>query len=340
MSPKEERKTITEGLLVTVFEDDGPTNIYNSSSLDESEAFAMAIKTLTAIGSSTPFSPGEVRSHGPLPTPREPLFAIAYMFSLKADHSMDSRITQFGRMVIFWIITSSRSIIKYNDFIIRSIKRNLRLYQINSDTDLYDKERLKKIDEKLQISDYSSETFYMTGKDKVEAFLNIEMIPETAPIVIVDSNAALIQVLFRGDPPTPLMKTKIRGIINDFKNKQRKGSLLKIEMISDKIMINQLLTKTGLDIQPETGVHHRFRITDGLAFDELDEFFSPLLKNQRNQLSQKIITVFNSKERIDLRSLAHEIGFTYEFLVELIQKAVKSNVIVNAQIEDGFLKIL
>ena len=39
MSPKEERKTITDGLLVTIFEDDGPANIYNSSPLSEDEAF-------------------------------------------------------------------------------------------------------------------------------------------------------------------------------------------------------------------------------------------------------------------------------------------------------------
>ncbi len=337
MNPKEERKTITEGLLVTVFEDDGPANIYNSSPLDESEAFAMAIKTLTAIGSSTPFALGEIRSHGPLPTPREPLFAIAYMFSLKADHSMDSRISQFGRMVIFWIITSSRNIIKYNEFIIRSIKRNLRLYQINSDTDLYDQERLKKIDEKLQISDYSSETFYMTGEDKVEAFLNIEMIPETAPIVIVDSSAALIQVLFR-DQPTPLMKTKIRGIINDFKNQQRKGSLLKLEMVSDKIKVNQILIKAGLDIQPETGIHHRFRITNDIAFDELDEFFSLLIKNQRNLLSKRIVSAYNAKEPLDLHSLARESGFTDEFLVKIVKKAIDSNVLIQTTLENGILK--
>ncbi len=336
MSPKEEGNVITEGLLVTVFEDEGPANIYNSSSLDEGEAFAMAIKTLTAIGSSTPFAPGEIRSHGPLPTPRDPLFAIAYMFSLKADHSMDNRITQFGRLVIFWIITSSRSIIKYNEFIIRSIKRNLRLYQINSDTDLYDTERLKKIDEKLQISDYSSETYYLTG-DKVVAFLNIEMIPETAPIVIVDTSAALIQVLFR-DQPTPLMKTKIRGTINDFKNKQRKGSLLKLEMVSDKIMVNQILTKAGLDIQPETGVHHRFRITNDIAFDELDEYFSLLIKNQRNLLSKRIVMAYNAKEPLDLHSLAKESGFTSEFLVEIIQKAIEANILIQSALEKGILK--
>jgi len=340
MSPKKESKTITEGLLVTIFEDDGPTNIYNSSSLDEGEAFAMAIKTLTAIGSSTPFSDGEIRSHGPLPTPRDPLFAIAYMFSLKADNSKDSRITQFGRMAIFWIITSSRTIIKYNEFIIRSIKRSLRLYQINSDTDLHDQERLKKIDEKLKISDYSLETYYVTAEEKVEAFLNIKMIPETAPIVIVDSNNALIKVLFRSEQLTPLMKTKLRGIITDFKNKQRKGSLLKVEIISDKIMVNQMLTKAGLDIQQDIGSHYRFRVTDKLSLGELEEFFSPFLTNQRNQLSQKIITVFKSKEQIDLHSLAHEIGFTYEFLLDLIQKAILSNVLIGAQIEDSILKIL
>ncbi|MHA1946454.1 MAG: hypothetical protein ACXAC6_00725 [Candidatus Hodarchaeales archaeon] len=337
MSPKEERKTITDGLLVTVFEDEGPANIYNSSPLSEDEAFTMAIKTLTAIGSSTPFQTGEIRSHGPLPTPRDPLFAIAYMFSLKAVNSMDNRISQFGRMVIFWIITSSRSIINYNEFIIRSIKRNLRLHQINTDTDLYDKERLKKIDEKLQISDYSSETYYVTVEDRVESFLNIEMIPDTAPIVIVDSSTGLIQVLFR-DQPTPLMKTKIRGIINDFKNQQRKGSLLKVDIISDKIMVNRLLTKAGLDIQPETGVHHRFRITYDLAFDELDEFISVLIKNQRTLLSKRIVSAYNAKEPLDLHSLANESGFTTEFLVQIVQKAIDSNVIIQATLENGVLK--
>ncbi len=337
MNPKEERKTLTDGLLVTVFEDEGPANIYNSSPLTEDEAFAMAIKTLTAIGSSTPFQPGEIRSHGPLPTPRDPLFAIAYMFSLKAEKSIDNRISQFGRLVIFWIITSSRSIINYNEFIIRSIKRNLRLHQINSDTDLYDKERLKKIDEKLQISDYGSETYYVTEEDRIEHFLNIEMIPDTAPIVLVDSSAALIQVLFR-DQPTPLMKTKIRSIINDFKNKQRKGSLLKIEIVSDKITVNRLLTKAGLDIQPEKGIHHRFRITYDLAFDELDEFFSVLIKNQRNLLSKRIVSAYNAKESLDLHSLAKESGFTSEFLIQIIQKAIESNVIIQATLENGVLK--
>ena len=337
MSPNEESKPITNGLLVTIFEDEGPANIYNSSPLSEDEAFTMAIKTLTAIGSSTPFQSGEIRSHGPLPTPRDPLFAIAYMFSLKANNSRDSRIAQFGRMVIFWIITSSRSIINYNEFIIRSIKRNLRLHQINQDIDMYDKERIKKIDKRLQISDYGLETYFVNSEDRVETFLSIEMIPDTAPIVLVDPNAALIQVLFR-DQPTPLMKTKIRGIINEFKNKQRKGSLLKLEIVSDKITVNQLLSKSGLDVQPETGVHHRFRITHDLAFDEIDDFFSLLVKEKRNLVSKAIILAYNAKKPLDLNSLTRESGFSLDFLIQMVQKAIESNIIIKASLERGILK--
>jgi hypothetical protein len=163
------------------------------------------------------------------------------------------------------------------------------------------------------------------------------MIPDSAPIVIVDSSTALIQVLFR-DQPTPLMKSKIREIINDFKNKQRRGSLLKVEIISDEIMVNRLLTKVGLDIQPETGVHHRFRITYDLAFDELDEFISVLVKNQRTLLSKRIVSAYNAKEPLDLHSLGKESGFTLEFLVQIVQKAIESNIIIQASLEKGILK--
>ena len=162
------------------------------------------------------------------------------------------------------------------------------------------------------------------------------MIPDTAPIVIVDSSTALIQVLFR-DQPTPLMKTKIRGIINDFKNQQRKGSLLKLEIVSDKIMVNRLLSKSGLDVQPEKGIHHRFRITYDLTFDELDEFFSVLIKNQCNLISKTIVTAYNAKEPLDLHSLARESGFTSEFLVQLVQKAIESNIIIQATLKNDIL---
>ncbi|MHA1541828.1 MAG: hypothetical protein ACTSQH_02495, partial [Candidatus Hodarchaeales archaeon] len=182
-----------------------------------------------------------------------------------------------------------------------------------------------------------SETYYVTEENRVESFLNIEMIPDTAPIVIVDSSTALIQVLFRVEP-TPIIKTKIRGLINDFKNQQRKGSLLKIEIVSDKIMVNRLLTKAGLDIQSDAGVHHRFRITYDLAFDELDEFITVLIKNQRTLLSKRIISAYNAKEPLDLHSLVKESGFTLEFLVQIVQKAIESNIIIQASLEKGILK--
>ncbi|MHA1444527.1 MAG: hypothetical protein ACTSR4_07235 [Candidatus Hodarchaeales archaeon] len=136
------------------------------------------------------------------------------------------------------------------------------------------------------------------------------------------------------------MKAKIKSIVNDFKRRHRKGSLLKIEMVSDKIMVNQILAKAGLGIQPEIGVHHRFRITNDLAFDELDEFFSLPIKNQRNLLSKKIITAYNTKDSLDLHSLAKESGFEFEFLVNIIQQAIDSNVLIQTTLENDILKFL
>ena len=64
-------KDLVDGLIITLFEDDGPVNIYNSSPLSENEAFSHSIKTLTAIGYDIPIEPNEIHSYGPLPTPRE-----------------------------------------------------------------------------------------------------------------------------------------------------------------------------------------------------------------------------------------------------------------------------
>ena len=90
MNRKDTSKALTDGLIVTVFEDEGPINIYNSSPLADDEAFTMAIKTLTAIGTSTPFNPGEIRAYGPIPTPKDPYVSEAFMFSLAAKELYNS----------------------------------------------------------------------------------------------------------------------------------------------------------------------------------------------------------------------------------------------------------
>ena len=118
-----------EGLVITVFEDDGPANIYNSSPLAEDEAFNMALKSMTVIGSDVPLQQFEIRSYGPIPTPRADLLSIGYIFNLKATDTVDERIARFGRLVVFWTITRSNTTVKYIGVTKRLIKR---IFQVNS----------------------------------------------------------------------------------------------------------------------------------------------------------------------------------------------------------------
>ncbi|MHA2497582.1 MAG: hypothetical protein ACXAEI_19100 [Candidatus Hodarchaeales archaeon] len=98
---------LTDGLIVTMFMDTGPENVYNSSPLDFDEALGMILKNLTAIGTNEPLEYGQVSSHGPMPTPRKMYVALAFLFHLKAPDSRDPRIAQFGRVTVFWILAKS-----------------------------------------------------------------------------------------------------------------------------------------------------------------------------------------------------------------------------------------
>ena len=336
MSNRGDQKALTHGLLVTVFEDDGPTNIYNSTPLDDDEAFGMAIKTLTAIGTTTPFTDGEIRVYGPIPTPREPLQALALQFSLKAKDSRDNRIAQFGRMIIFWLTTTSMNITKYNEFLKVMIKRTLRIYNVKNDRDLYSENILKNIDEKIQIIDTGVDAYYVDDNDAIEACMSLSTVPDSAPILLINSNNNVIKILFR-DEPSPLKKTKVRSLVNEFKTKLPKSALYKLEIVADKITVNQLLTKSGLEAHSDLGLHHRFRLTDRLEFEELDEYISRFLHQKRIELTKKILAAFNNKESVNIADLSVNTGFDSNFILELINSAVKANVLTNTTIEGNIV---
>lgn len=338
MSRKTDKKELTNGLVVTVFEDEGPANIYNSSPLEEDEAFNMAIKTLTMIGHTSVFEQHEIRSYGPIPTPKEPYNTIAFMFMLKAKDSMDERIAKAGRLIIFWIITTSPALRKFTDLIKLMIQRTLRVYEIKKDKDLYNEDILEKINDQIQIVDTGKDYYYVTEKETVEAFMSLSMITENAPVLIVNSEARQIQVLFREEQISPIKKTKTRSIVAEFKDKMPKGSLFRVEMISDPISVNQILTSSGLEVQPAIGARYRIRLTDKLEFAELEDFFSLPMKQMQTKLTKIIVTAFNEKKSINLKELSVETGFTISTLTDLINRALESKVLVNAEVNNDLLE--
>jgi len=327
---------LTEGLIVTVFEDHGPENIYNSSPLNEDEAFNMAIKTLTVIGSDVPLERGEIRSYGPIPTPREPFQSVGFIFLLKATDTVDNRIEQFGRIIVFWVITRSRSMLKYIGVIKRILRRLQRIYQINTDIDLHKPDVLKKMDEKLRITDSGFMTYYISSRDTVEAFVDLAYVPGLAPVMLVEPTSRKIYMLLRRQP-SPAEKVKYLQIANEYKSKLSKGSLFKAEIVTETFIIDQLLSKAGLSTQESLDNRFRIRLSDKITFEELDEFLDFHLAKKRSQLVSRILTAFEGKTPISMIELSKETGFTQDFIEDFLKKASESNVMKDTRVQNDVL---
>ena len=154
--------------------------------------------------------------------------------------------------------------------------------------------------------------------------------------ILINSNNNVIKILFR-DEPSPLKKTKVRSLVNEFKTKLPKSALYKLEIVADKITVNQLLTKSGLEAHSDLGLHHRFRLTDRLEFEELDEYISRFLHQKRIELTKKVLAAFNNKESVNIAELSVNTGFDNNFILELVNSAVKANVLANTTIEGNMI---
>ena len=325
---------LTEGLIITVFKDDGPFNIHNSSPLSEEEAFNMAIKTLTAIGSDIPLNLGEIRAYGPMPTTKEPYLTIGFIFILKAKTTTDSRIARFGRIVVFWIITRSTALMKYIGVIKRMIRRTLQMYHIKTDTDLEQGDILQKISEKIQIIETGIESYYINENNEVKSFLNLHSIPSNSPILLIDNPNKQIKVLLR-DKFSPSKKVELLQLINEYKRKLPKGAIYKHEIITDSITIQHLLAKSGFELQPEIGFQYRIHHIDQLTFEELDSFFDFHFATKRHQFIAQILQTIEEGQSLNLYELSTQVGISVELIEEFLVSAIRSGLIQKSKIENG-----
>ncbi|MFX0123630.1 MAG: hypothetical protein ACFFAE_08305 [Candidatus Hodarchaeota archaeon] len=328
-------KTLTDGLIITVFKDDGPSNIHNSSPLSEDEAFNLAIKTLTAIGSDIPLNHGEIRSYGPMPTHKEPYLTIGFIFVLKAKDTSDSRIARFGRIVVFWVITRSTALMKYIGVIKRMIRRTLQMYHIRTDNDLERENISQKISEKIQIIETGIESYYISENNEIESFLDLHSIPSNSPIILIDNPNKQIKVLLR-EKSSPSKKIELLQLINEHKRKLPKGAIYKQEIITDSITIQHLLAKSGFELQPEIGFQYRIHLLDQLTFEELDSFFDFHISTKRHQLIAQILQSIEEEQPLNLYELSTQVGFSVELIEEFLVSAIRSGLVQNSKIENGF----
>ncbi len=325
---------LTEGLIVTMFMDTGPENVYNSSPLDFDEALGMILKNLTAIGTNEALEYGQVSSHGPMPTPRKPYVALAFLFHLKAPDSRDPRIAQFGRVTVFWILAKSSTIAKYSNVLQQMIRRLLHFYRITNDSDLLKDDIMKKIDEKLKIVEGGVETYCISEQKTVESFLDPAFVPHEAPLLLIDNAKKQIKILLRKEI-SAIRKTEIRQIVNDFLKKGSKGASYQLEWVSDAIAIQVQLSKLGFEPQAAAAADFEIRLYGQLTFEELDGFLASRLAPRRRQLVNRVLQSVESGTPLDPRGLAAETGLSAELIEELLTSAIKSGHIQGARIENG-----
>ncbi|MFW9853415.1 MAG: hypothetical protein ACFFFG_00045 [Candidatus Thorarchaeota archaeon] len=298
----------------------------------------MAFRLLTAMGSDFP-EQNEIRSYGPLPTPKEPLLTLGFCLTLKPGNTVDQRIAQFGRIIVFWIITRSYSIMRYVGVIKKLLERSLQIYGIQTDTDL-DTETMKKIDERIQIIDTRIESYYVSPRGKVEPMSHISLISADAPIILVDHSNKQIKALIRKEY-TPGQKSKVLQSINDFKQEFKQGIMFKVEMISEPFEIQRVLTKFGIEAPSQNGIHFRIKLDDSLiTFEDLDAFFEQKLTPRRQDVVKFALKSLQNRREISIDALSRQSGLTPELLMHLFLDAKEAGLLPQITIENNlvFLK--
>lgn len=328
-------ESFTDGLIITIFDDSGPLNIYNSSPLTEEEAFNLAIKSLTALSSDIPRI-GEIRSYGPIPTPRDTFSTIGFILTLKAVDSTDIRITQFGRIVVFWVITRSSSSVKYVGVLKQMLRRTIRSYKILTDRDLQEKGFLEKIDEKLQIVETGVDSYYLSDRETFEPFLELALIPANAPVMLVDKPNKQINVLVK-DKISPSLKVNLLHQVRNFTGKLHKGSLYKVEIISDVLIVKRILSKYGMTSEADSGIQYRIRLTDHLTFEEVDEYLDFQFSPKRQTLATLILQSHEKKAPLNLGEASIQSGVCERLVEEFIVSLISAGLIKNGKIENGIL---
>ncbi|MHA1542742.1 MAG: hypothetical protein ACTSQH_07175, partial [Candidatus Hodarchaeales archaeon] len=291
----------------------------------------------TAIGSDSPFQPGEIRCYGPMPTPKDPYLSLGFIFFLKAKSSEDPRIQRHGRMIVLWVITSSATTIKYIGLIKNMIRRSLQQYHVRTDDDLKKRDVFTKIDQKIRLIETGVSLYYVTKSGSIDPIMDPALIaPETTCILLDDANRQ-VKALLRSQV-SPGKKNELLRKLNDFKsNKIAQGSTYKVEIVTDQIAVQHLASKYGLSRPDEIGFRFQLHLADIVTFEELDAFFEFHFNPKRHDMISRILGAIYNKEKLNLFDTAIQTGFSVEFMEEIIQSAISANLIKKAKIEHGFL---
>ncbi|MHA2296156.1 MAG: hypothetical protein ACXAEU_14095 [Candidatus Hodarchaeales archaeon] len=229
-----------EGLICTIFEDYGPTPVFNESFLDDTQAFNLGIKIMTVLGNS---EPREI--YGPLSVPDDNnKRMLAYLFNVKSDESSDPRIKQFGRSVVISLIFS-----KGNEWAVRQASGLIKSYltllvaEIENEVDV-SFDRMKIINKKvmLLVSQIKIRVYKISeyGAPIEDLLYGGEML-QAKTVLVADLQDNILHVLIQVPIPT-MLRAEVTKQIDDF-NKANFSYKMKKSIVDDTKQIQSLLNK-------------------------------------------------------------------------------------------------
>ena len=146
---KEEVQNLIDGVIVSSFHESGPEIIENTSSLSLSEAFNLNIKLLTSLSPGIPEEFNVVSTFGSFPTDNKNLICVTSLLRLRGVSPDDERVETFGREIAIHLITRSKMLSKFVDYVELSIYNLLMQDKINSQIEFEQETFLTKLIEYL-----------------------------------------------------------------------------------------------------------------------------------------------------------------------------------------------
>ncbi len=239
-----ETDELIDGVIITVFEDFGPSVRFNESPLDEGQALNLAVKGMTALGDSP-----EKEIFGPFPIPELPdLRALAFVLNVSSAESEDERILEYGRSAVVWLIfaaSKKRHILHASGLLQPYL--TLLLSRLKTEEDMSES-AMQFVNEKLTNITATSKTkvYGLDNQNELIEFVDDSLVPASKVLMIADLHKNQLIILFTSPHPTPRFKRHIHLQASELNTEKWKNKLT-IRAVDESDEMNRILIHYKLD---------------------------------------------------------------------------------------------
>ncbi len=310
------------GILFIVFQDHGPSAVYNSTDFSESETLALGVRTMTALSDAR-----EGELYGPLPTNRDSVLAVAYSFKIGAMATTDERIKHHGRFAHLYVLfhKNRKELVEQRlSFLKFYLNRAIKLVGFHTDDDLVPIKfnHLEKMIQNLALTleKPQMEFFACLASDEIVPIVENVEISSIQSILLVDHVKKTIKIV-----PLAVLSPRVRFRLNlalrkySGEHSRINFGHYKVDFVTDAMMQEYLLQKYGLQEIIRDG-NLSSSVEGKVLKDVLLEFSERFFKQIAHDLANEVLQAFVSQEVIDVNNLSNQLGLSSNLLVDFFSK--------------------